>query len=624
MPNLNNEPSQWIESYNFQVQPHNSAGFVEYLRWMRLPDRTDDEVVNSALKTKVLQEAAQKSSGYRQWYEKRAHYLDEILNAAIARTSWLNKENSILTVQCDWRVRVGGQRGPELILLPAFDAIGMPYFPSSTLRGLARRRAVQEGWESAIADLNQEPTPQTFRMFRQKIEQEIVRYFGALDVPEEHQAGKVIFLDAYPTSQQWRGNLAVDIANNIWKWEGDTLNYKSNPNVFLSLKNVAFRIGICPTPHCSQANFLQVREWLIQGLQSGIGSQVNTGYGAVVVKNITPISPVSEAFVKVSFQLTGQLIHSYQHIEWKREKERFEGEADSDVRPIAFKSMLRYWFRVLSLGFIDTTLVQEKWEPILFGGIEPQTLGWLRFNISEERSPKTRVQAQNTSCLKQRGTLCINFSSAALCLTQNQEEIIQALMKHLTWLMFHLGGVGQGARRPLYSRKNRNNPTPPFYRGTSLEIIGGFSDLPITFSELQTKFYQELQGFYNQLESLIASTPLIIRNLEVCHHHLPTHEVFRKNCRVVLCQGEIEMSNEELPKCFALEILHQKARINSRYDPDLCGDSHQNPSPIWIKDLANIQVVTVFDCTGKRLAFLQTLKEKATKYQEIWNEHGLI
>ena len=92
------ETSKWLESYNPQIQPDNTAGFVEYLRWMCLPNAEDDAIKN-ALKTKVLQEAAQKSSGYRSYYETRDRYLDEILDNAIVKTPWLTKENSVLTVQ---------------------------------------------------------------------------------------------------------------------------------------------------------------------------------------------------------------------------------------------------------------------------------------------------------------------------------------------------------------------------------------------------------------------------------------------------------------------------------------------------------------------------------------------
>lgn len=612
------ETSKWLESYNPQIQPDNTAGFVEYLRWMCLPNAEDDAIKN-ALKTKVLQEAAQKSSGYRSYYETRDRYLDEILDNAIVKTPWLTKENSVLTVQCDWRVRVGGQRGPESILLPAFDAVGMPCFPSSTLRGVARAAAMRERCDTAISELGRVPT--------QQVEQEIACYFGALDVPEEHQAGKVIFLDAYPTGKQWRSNLAVDMANNIWKWERGELKYQSNPNVFLSLKNVTFRIALCPTVRCSQAAFLQVRQWLIEGLQEGLGSQVNSGYGAVNKVNKQVISSKSSPICEISFKLTGQLIHSYQFLQWNEEKAKFEGESEPEVRPIAFKSMLRYWFRVLSLGFVASADVQTRWEPMLFGGIDPQMQaqmqGVLRFTIANGRSPRTRVQAQNASCLKQSGALCVEFSPEARSLSQSQCNAIQALMKHLTWLMFHLGGAGQGARRPLYQRSEQ-----PFYRGATLEATQGFSASPTTLEHWHTCFKTELQGFYQQLSQLTGITPLPIQNLATPYDgQLPTHEVLRQNCCMVLCGGA-PIGN----KCFSLGLLHQEAFLGTNgkgrnlYDSELCGDSQQNPSPIWIKELdENYQVATIFNCTGKRRDFLNTLRTQAnTNYQEIWGNRGLI
>ncbi|MEM9543061.1 MAG: RAMP superfamily CRISPR-associated protein [Cyanobacteria bacterium P01_E01_bin.42] len=617
------EPSPWLDNYNPQIRPNNTAGFVEYLRWMRLPD--DNDELDNALKTKILQEAAQKSSGYKQYYQTRDRYFDEILANAREKTPWLTEDNSVLAVRCDWRVRVGGQRGPESILLPAFDAVGMPYFPSSALRGVARAAAVRERWEAAIASRSEESRGQEVIQLRQQIEREIASYFGALDVAEEHQAGKVIFLDAYPTGKQWRSNLEVDMANNIWKWEGGELNYQSNPNTFLSLKDVAFRIGLCPTVRCSQANFLQVRQWLIEGLQEGLGSQINSGYGAVNIKKKT--SSKSQPFCRISFRLEGQLIHSYQHQTWNPnagQHGRFDGEAKPEVRPIAFKSMLRYWFRALSLGFVSPAAVQAQWEPMLFGGIDPQTQGVLRFTIVNGRSPKTRVQAQNAGCLQQSGTLCIEFSPEARSLSSIQRNAIKHLMEHLTWLMFHLGGVGQGARRPLYQR-----PTRPYYRGVTLEATQGFSTSPppVTLGNWHTRFHNEFQGLYQQLSQLTGITPLPIQSLALYNGRLPTHEVLRRNCWIVLCGG-----NSIGNKCFSLGLLHREAFLGASdsgrnlYDSELCGDSQQNPSPIWIKKLDdNYQVVTIFNCTSKRRNFLNTLQTQASpNYQEIWSDRGLV
>ena len=38
-----------------------------------------------------------------------------------------------------------------------------------------------------------------------------------------------------------------------------------------------------------------------------------------------------------------------------------------EVRPVAFKSMLRYWFRSFALGVLEPGQVQE-WENQIFGG----------------------------------------------------------------------------------------------------------------------------------------------------------------------------------------------------------------------------------------------------------------
>ena len=46
----------------------------------------------------------------------------------------------------------------------------------------------------------------------------VAAYFGSLDAQLADQAGKVIFLDAYPLSSSF-GKLAMDMANNIWKWD---------------------------------------------------------------------------------------------------------------------------------------------------------------------------------------------------------------------------------------------------------------------------------------------------------------------------------------------------------------------------------------------------------------------
>jgi CRISPR-associated protein Cmr6 len=116
----NNPPSPWLdhplhgERNSPNLDP--TASFVEYLRWMRSPDSD----CKDPTKVQLLQMA-----------EERANYRDRLIQLT-DRTKQIAGEGNFFQVKCSWRIRVGGHRGPESILLPAFDALGMPYIPSRT------------------------------------------------------------------------------------------------------------------------------------------------------------------------------------------------------------------------------------------------------------------------------------------------------------------------------------------------------------------------------------------------------------------------------------------------------------------------------------------------------------
>lgn len=165
-------PSPWLEHpLDPSPSPGSEASFVEYLRWMRSPDSQHKDPT----KLEILQMA-----------EGQGNHRDR-LTQLTNRTRLIAGEGNTFQVKCLWRIRVGGHRGPESILLPAFDALGMPYIPSSTLRGVARTQAIRELME-------QEGLPWTEA-------QDTVsrRYFGCLESERtEERLGKVTFLDAYP------------------------------------------------------------------------------------------------------------------------------------------------------------------------------------------------------------------------------------------------------------------------------------------------------------------------------------------------------------------------------------------------------------------------------------------
>ncbi|MBD2580123.1 RAMP superfamily CRISPR-associated protein [Oscillatoria sp. FACHB-1406] len=602
-----------------QFKPNNTASFVEYLRWMRQPEREIDsservqiqiskesQAQNNFTKEQVLHKAVEKASHYAEYFKQKNR-----------QTALIAGEENTFSAQGVGRSRVGGIRGPESILLPAFDARGMPYIPSSSLRGVARSQGVRAIARERIARLEesgQEITPLDWDAAREQAEREIARYFGDLDATEADRAGKVIFLDAYPCGKTWGNSekgLAIDMANSIWSWEGDNPSYKPNPNLFLSLRNVKLIVGLRPGKFCDRATFERVRNWLIEGLQLGIGSQVNSGCGAM---EIAPTQSLQQPFFQVNFSLTGQLIHSYQKTEWNAQKNKFQTvQSEAEVRAIAFKSMLRYWFRTWARGVLPAEVIRDRLEPQLFGSIQPQIWGWLTCRVEETSHlrPRTQLQGKEGNCLQQQGILKLSYSPQA---PEFRYDAIARLFVNLTWLMFHLGGVGQGARRPLYSRQNRTDPKPPWYRGcdlraTRIEPSEIAWERPETLERFAEQFQQRVREFYCALGELAGAfegcLPLPVRG-----------EAIAQFSRIVVCTGDAIAD-----KPFALGILHQQAHLgNGRYDPDLCGDANSNPSPIWIANLGQYQVVTVFDSDReKRQLFLNNLQQNATNYQIVWN-----
>jgi CRISPR-associated protein Cmr6 len=553
-------------------------------------------------KAKVLQTIITRAAQYKTYFQQRNKY-----------TELMAGKGNTFKVKCLWRVRVGGMRGPEDMLLPAFDAAGMPYIPSSSLRGVARSQGVRSLTQAKIDALKKTKpkiTPDHWKQAAKEAETEIASYLGSLEANDEHRMGKVIFLDAYPWGNDWRNEqqgLAVDIANSVWEWENQALSYNPNPNLFLSLRKPTFIIGLKPTRHCDATTFKQVKTWLKQGLQAGIGSQVNSGYGEMKVKTDTPPTP---PFLSVTFTLTGQLIHSYQYLRWNQNKNRYDGEGEAEVRPVAFKSMLRYWFRALALGVLETEVVCDRWEPMLFGAIEPQTQGWIKCRVESNFKPQRTPQEQNADCLSQSGILKLSASAE---MPDDKQDAVCQLLQHLTWLMFHLGGVGQGARRPLYSRKTR-----PYYRGTRLRVTDVNPNnqtawqLPDTAQQFQQQFQQQLHGFYRNLARLYGRSLSLDRPNKIRGQFI---EFIGGDCKIVVCSGKSQSN-----KPFALDILHKLAhRGNGKYNSELCGDANSNPSPIWISDLGNYQVVTVFEIwSSPRRKFLKELPASSSSYAQIW------
>jgi len=581
------KPSPWLDPQN-EPKPDVTASFVEYLRWMREYDHPHRD----GTKIEILDKAQEKAD-----YGERLKQLNE-------RTELLARGGVTFLVKCSWRIRIGGHRGPESILIPAFDALGMPYIPSSTLRGVARSQAIRE--IMAIDNISWKDA-----------EKKIAPYFGDINAKNNLQ-GKVIFFDAYPLASDnvKSGGLSMDMANNIWQWQGDQLTYSPNPNVFLSLKEPSFFIGLRLASNCQDTAVLEkVKQWLIWGLQTGVGSQVNTGYGELLIKGS---NRPTEEFLRVEFTLEGQLIHGAQHFtQWHKNDNGqwlMRGKAEAEVRSIAFKSMLRYWFRSFALGVLPVPEV-KKWEAQLFGAIDPQTRGWVKFEIIHGRVIQGEPKGKYDDSGEQEGTLTLAYSPQVLTTNHTQ---IATLFKSLTWLMFRLGGIGQGSRRPCYARTSQY---APWYRGSTLYIESkdDYWQLPNNVQRFQQRCQEKLHEFYTSLGQ-ITNINVNPRNLNTLGTVEPRNwrEAIDKNCRLVVCSGNATISN----KPYALSILHSpQLKVNNNYDPNLCGSVARGvkPSPVWISDLEKYQVVTVFGATvDPRKKYLTSLKDNAQQYAQIF------
>jgi CRISPR-associated protein Cmr6 len=94
-------------------------------------------------------------------------------------------------------------------------------------------------------------------------------------------------------------------------------------------------------------------------------------------------------------------------------------------------------------------------------------------------------------------------------------------------------------------------------------------------------------------------------------------EAIDANCRIIVCSGEADFD-----KPYALSMLHSPHfKPNNVYDVNLCGQvtGKVKPSSVWIADLGDYQVVTVFGATqDPRKSYLQKLQNKASQYAQIF------
>jgi CRISPR-associated protein Cmr6 len=274
----------------------------------------------------------------------------------------------------------------------------------------------------------------------------VKRLFGSLD----EGLGRVQFLDAFPTQPC----LSQDVVTPQWHWNQEQLYFQPSPHKNLSLEEPEFCIGLLATQRGSKEDMDLVCKWLRQALQGGLGSRVAAGYGRPKSQNQQETE--SQLVYKIPFKLwTGGLYGA----DPPTKKNKYQGTPE--LRPTAFRGILRYWFRAIALALYPPLQV-KRLEAELFGGIEVNTGGnqtsairgsidlWLTDEVYD-------LISQSPYLYKYEGNICLGVRR------QLDRDHLK-LAKNLLQLASHLGGVGRGSRRPLHWNQ------PPGWRGCHWEL----------------------------------------------------------------------------------------------------------------------------------------------------------
>lgn len=476
-------------------------------------------------------------------------------------------DGKTMTVNFNWRLRVGGTRGFRELLLPVFHPVfGVPYIPPSSLKGATR------AWARKNGDAG-----------------EIFRLLGMLQ-GKEAKAAKVEFLDAFPT----KPCLSVDVATPQWSWGDNKVSYKPEPHPLLSMKQPQFLIGLRPTARGTADDVRQVKEWLENALKTGIGSRVSSGYGRALGQ-VSPF-PHSQSY---SFELWTQGMYG---VEPPSAANGYQGVVE--FRPTAVRGILRYWFRAVALRFYDATSCQEL-EDEIFGNLsKPGKVGISTIVNSPKR----------TNPYLYGGRIYLEAA----------ERKYLTLLEKLLILASHLGGVGRGSRRPLHLLNGRMRGCHWVVDGGGLPLEGDrqkwqefFSSLRPTFEAVKSPVGSHTSspgGPGSRQQDVLDRNALVF--LLKSPGQVPPEDV--NNWEAEGETGKVRGT--------ALSLLYgdpkfkgESGKGNNKTGNPNVGGSLGTPSYVWIKSVfpyqkTPYQVVTIFGVNNRdRLDFAQELARQGAE-----------
>lgn len=528
-----------------------------YCEEANLPEEKDD-----AQKLKILKKTVAADKTCSDIYQKLRDRTLKLVD---------NKEENILKVTFNWRLRVGGTRGFRELLLPVMHPIfGIPYIPASTLKGAAKAWAKRHGASEQVYEI-----------------------LGMLE-GKKVKAAKVEFLDAFPT----KPCLNIDIATPQWTWVGNEVKYQPVPHSFLSLHQPEFLIGLrlSAVGKGNPELIPIVKKWLENALAEGIGSRVSSGYG----RTLNTFSNFKSIYKSANyeFELWTEGIYGYDA----------SSKTNAEFRPTAVRGILRYWFRAVALSLYNAETCQEL-EKELFGDLGKQ--GKIYIYTKANPSPSQEPL----------------YYGGKIYLQATEDKYLE-IAKKLLLLASCIGGVGRGSRRPLH-RLDRIN----IMRGCHWEVTD--HNLPLDYDKNQwQEFFNQLNNVFHKIKKSTkkeSSPPrnsqdgkrqqdVLDKNTQIWLVKSP-EQIHPKRVKDWNTQGKyIEVRGEALT--FLYSSHRFKGGSNGRGNPKV-GGALGIPSFVWIKSIfpdknEPYQVVTIFGCNNSdRLDYAKELDKLSKRNQAI-------
>ena len=489
----------------------------------------------------------------------------ELYNKLKKRTQMLVGTHGItISAAFNWRLRVGGTRGFREMLLPVFHPVfGVPYIPSSSLKGAARAWARSQGESQKTKEI-----------------------LGMLEASIA-KAAKIEFLDAFPT----KPCLSVDVATPQWHWNDNRVEYKPEPHPLLSMEHPEFLIGLRPTRPEYAEHVGLVKDWLENALKVGIGSRVSSGYGKALGQ--VAALPHSQSF---NFELWTQGLYG------SEPPNRDNGwQGKPEFRPTAVRGILRYWFRAMAMSLYPSDVCQNL-ENSVFGKLSQQG----KTNISVLFNLSTKIDPYR-------------YDGKIVLEAGDQKHL--DLLQQLLILASHLGGIGRGSRRPLHQLNQRMRGCHWIVDGNFLPLEYDAERWRSMFSIVKDKFkaINSTMGNY----TVNCGTPQL-RCQDVLDAN---SQVWLLKSSGQLAPEQVKNWKEEgdlnTVRGAALTLLYGDLRFKGKNKDGLgnplVGGALGIPSFVWIKSIfpregEPYQVVTIFGVNhSDRLLFAQEMEKLAKK-----------